>query len=160
VGAVAGERPAGDQPLGRLLAMALTAVIDELHERLADAGWPRVRPMWGFVLLALRDRPRNIGEVGELLGVTKQAAAKVVGSLVDEGLVERREDQDDRRAAVLVLTPDGLRFLADAEAAYEAIEAGWAEVAGRRDVAALRRAVSTVLRDRYGPQKPPMRPVL
>ena len=140
--------------------MALTAVVDELHERLADAGWPRVRPMWGFVLLAVRDRPRNIGEVGALLGVTKQAAAKVVGSLVDEGLVERHEDPADRRAAVLKLTPDGRRFLADAEAAYQAIEAGWAEVAGRRDVDALRRAVSTVLRARYGPQEPPVRPVL
>jgi DNA-binding MarR family transcriptional regulator len=148
---------AGDQPLGRLLAMALAAVIDELHERLADAGWPRVRPMWGFVLLALRDRPRNIGEVGELLGVTKQAAAKVVASLVDEGLVERREDPGDRRVAVLGLTPDGDRFLADAEAAYQAIEDGWAQVAGRRDVAALRRAVSVVLHSRYGPQ---LRPVL
>jgi DNA-binding MarR family transcriptional regulator len=151
---------AGDQPLGRLLAMALAAVIDELHERLAAPGWPRVRPMWGFVLLALRDRPRNIGEVGELLGVTKQAAAKVVASLVDEGLVERREDPGDRRAAVLGLTPDGDRFLADAEAAYQAIEDGWAQVAGRRDVAALRRAVSVVLRSRYGPQEPPLRPVL
>lgn len=151
---------AGDQPLGRLLAMALSAVIDELHERLAAAGWPRVRPMWGFVLLALRDRPRNIGEVGELLGVSKQAAAKVVASLVDEGLVQRREDPGDRRAAVLALSADGRRFLADAEAAYQAIEAGWAQVAGRRDVAALRRAVSTVLRDRYGPQDPPLRPVL
>ena len=150
----------GDQPLGRLLAMALSAVIEELHERLADAGWPRVRPMWGFVLLALRDRPRNIGEVGELLGVTKQAAAKVVASLVDEGLVERREDPGDRRAAVLGLTPDGRRFLADAEAAYQAIEDGWAQVAGRRDVAALRRAVTAVLRSRYGPQEPPLRPVL
>jgi len=151
---------AGDQPLGRLLAMALAAVIDELHERLAGVGWPRVRPMWGFVLLALRDRPRNIGEVGELLGVTKQAAAKVVASLVDEGLVERREDPGDRRVAVLGLTPDGHRFLADAEAAYQAIEDGWAQVAGRRDVAALRRAVTVVLRSRYGPQEPPLRPVL
>ena len=140
--------------------MALAAVIDELHERLAGVGWPRVRPMWGFVLLALRDRPRNIGEVGELLGVTKQAAAKVVASLVDEGLVERREDPGDRRAAVLGLTPDGRRFLADAEAAYQAIEDGWAQVAGRRDVAALRRAVTAVLRSRYGPQEPPLRPVL
>jgi DNA-binding MarR family transcriptional regulator len=140
--------------------MALTAVVDELHERLAVAGWPRVRPMWGFVLLALRDRPRNIGEVGELLGVTKQAAAKVVASLVAEGLVERREDPDDRRAALLGLTPDGRRFLADAEAAYQAIEAGWAQVAGRRDVEALRRAVSTVLQVRYGPQQPSLRPVL
>jgi DNA-binding MarR family transcriptional regulator len=155
VGAVA-----GDQPLGRLLAMALTAVIDELHERLAAAGWPRVRPMWGFVLLAVRDRPSNIGEVGELLGITKQAAAKVVASLVDEGLVERREDPGDRRAALLGLTADGRRFLADAEAAYQAIEAGWAEVAGRRDVDALRRTVSTVLHTRYGPQEPALRPAL
>jgi DNA-binding MarR family transcriptional regulator len=98
--------------------------------------------------------------VGELLGVSKQAAAKVVASLVDEGLVERREDAGDRRAAVLELTPDGRRFLADAESAYRAIEDGWAQVAGPRDVAALRRAVSAVLRSRYGPQQPPLRPVL
>lgn len=140
--------------------MALTAVVDELHQRLERAGWPQVRPMWGFVLLALRTEARTIGEVGELLGTTKQAAAKVVSALVEEGLVERREHPSDRRAAALGLTDHGHRFLADAEAAYEAIEAGWAEIAGRPDIAALRRAIPAVLTARYGDTEPPLRPVL
>lgn len=151
---------ADDQPLGRLLAMALSAVIDELHERLDRAGWPRVRPMWGFVLLALRARPRTIGEVGELLGITKQAAAKVVSALVEEGLVERREHPSDRRAAALGLTEHGRRFLTAAEAAYEAIEAGWVKVAGRDDVDAIRRAIPAVLTATYGETEPPLRPAL
>jgi DNA-binding MarR family transcriptional regulator len=135
-------------------------VIEELHERLEAAGWSRVRPLWGFTLLALRERPRNIGAVGELLGVTKQAAAKVVGSLEAAGLVERRDDPADRRATALVLTTAGERFLADAEAAYAAIEAGWVSVAGGQDVAALRRALTAGIAARYGPGSPPLRPAL
>jgi DNA-binding MarR family transcriptional regulator len=150
----------GGQPLGRLLALALTAVVDELHVRLEQAGWPRVRPMWGFVLLALRDQPHNVGEVGELLGITKQAAAKLVSSLVEEGLVERREDPHDRRAVILGLTPDGLRFLGDAEAAYLAIEGEWVKAVGRRSVNGLRSTVTRVLRAKYGDQEPPLRPAL
>jgi DNA-binding MarR family transcriptional regulator len=149
-----------EQPLGRLLALALSTVLDELHDRLERDGWPRVRPLWGFVLLALRHRSRNVGEVGELLGVTKQAAAKLVSTLVDEGFVERREDARDRRAVALGLTPQGVRFLADAEAAYLAIEAGWAQVAGRHQVDDLRRTLTTVLRGRYGEEEPPLRPAL
>jgi DNA-binding MarR family transcriptional regulator len=155
VGAVADH-----QPLGRLLAAALTAVIDELHERLERAGWPRVRPMWGFALLAVRTEARTIGELGETLGITKQAAAKVVSALVDEGLVERQEHPTDRRAAALRLTDRGHRFLTDAEAAYEAIEAGWAQVASRHDIDALRRAIPALLTARYGETKPPLRPTL
>ena len=148
------------QPLGRLLALALTAVVDELHDRLEQAGWPRVRPMWGFVLLALRDQSHNVGEVGELFGITKQAAAKLVSSLVEEGLIERREDPRDRRAVILGLTPDGLRFLADAEAAYLVIEGGWVQAVGRRSVDELRSTLTLVLRAKYGDQEPPLRPAL
>lgn len=148
------------QPLGRLLTLALSMVVDELHERLAGAGWPQVRPMWGFVLLAVRDEPRTVGEIGELLGVSKQAAAKLVASLEGEGLVVRRPHPDDGRASALDLTGRGRRFLADAEHAYRAIEAGWAAVAGAEQVEQLRATVTTVLRERYGDVHPPLRPVL
>lgn len=150
----------GDQPLGRLLALALTTVVDELHDRLERAGWPKVRPMWGFVLLALRDGRHNVRDVGDLLGVTKQAAAKVVASLLEEGLVERHEDPLDRRAVVLGLTVDGVRFLADAEAAYSAIEAGWVDVVGRKSVDDLRSTIGRVLQAKYGGDEPGLRPAL
>jgi len=67
--------------------------------------------MSGFVLLALCAEPRTIGEVGELLATTKQAAAKVVSALVEEELVQRRKHPRDRRAAALGLTDHGRRFV-------------------------------------------------
>jgi hypothetical protein len=39
-------------------------------------------------------------------------------------------------------------------------EAGWAEVAGRDDIAAIRRALPAVLTARYGDTEPPLRPTL
>ena len=43
--------------------MALSAVIEDLHERLEAAGWGQTRPLWGFVLLSLRDGPLAWGLV-------------------------------------------------------------------------------------------------
>jgi DNA-binding MarR family transcriptional regulator len=140
--------------------MALSAAIEELHEQLEHRGWGPTRPLWGFVLLSLRERSRSIAEVGELLGITKQAAAKVIDGLADAGLVQRAADPADRRATALALTARGRRFLADVEATYEAIEAGWATLIGDREVAALRTALVALLDARYGEAPPPLRPAL
>lgn len=149
-----------DEPLGRLFATALAAVIDDLHERLAQAGWPRVRPLWGFVLLSLRDQPRNIGEVGALMGVSKQAAAKVVASLIDAGLVDRDDHPTDGRASLIRLSAEGGRFLRDVETAYRAIEETWVGAVGPRRMATMRSVLSDAVSDRYGPDLPPLRPAL
>jgi DNA-binding MarR family transcriptional regulator len=149
-----------DEPLGRLLAMALSATIEELHQRLEQQGWGQVRPLWGFVLLSLRDRPRSIGAVGELLGISKQAAAKVSDGLCAAGLVQRGVDPADRRVSALRLTEHGERFLADVESAYDAIEAGWAREIGRERLAELRSALAAILAARYGDTRPPLRPAL
>jgi DNA-binding MarR family transcriptional regulator len=151
---------ATDEALARLLAMALSAIVDELHEQLQQRGWGPTRPLWGFVLLSLRDQSRSIAEVGDLLGITKQAAAKVVAGLSEAGLVRRDADPADRRATALTLTARGGRFLADVESVYEAIEAGWAAAIGHRRLAALRAALVAVLEARYGSEQPPLRPAL
>lgn len=149
-----------DEPIGRLLAMALGIAVDELHERLAERGWERTRPLWGFVLLSLRDRPCSISQIATLLGTTKQAAAKVVAGLEDAGLAERRTNPRDRRATTIRLSPRGHRFLADAERCYAEIEAGWAVAIGRRQLAAVRNGLAAAITARCGPQRPPIRPAL
>jgi DNA-binding MarR family transcriptional regulator len=154
VGDLAGE------PLGRLLTIALSAVIDDLHDRLAQAGWPRVRPLWGFVLLSVRDKPRTVGELGELMGVSKQAAAKVVASLTDAGLVDREDHPSDRRATLIRLSTEGRRFLDDVEIAYQAIEDTWTRTVGERGMSTVRRVLAHAICDRYGTDLPPLRPAL
>jgi DNA-binding MarR family transcriptional regulator len=141
--------------------MALSAVIEDLHERLEAAGWGQTRPLWGFVLLSLReDGPSPISEIGRLLGVSKQAAAKVVDGLSEAGLVRRAPQPLDRRATAVTLTERGARFLADAESAYAQIESDWSATIGDAELAALRTGLAAVLRARYGDERPPVRPAL
>jgi DNA-binding MarR family transcriptional regulator len=140
--------------------MALRAMVDPLHERLQSAGWGQARPLWGFVLLAVRDEPRTASEIGELLGVTKQAAAKVVAGLADADLIDERHDPQDRRAKRISLSGNGHRFLAEVETIYADIEAGWADVIGRTRLEQLRSDLSRILHAVYDGELPPVRPTL
>lgn len=149
-----------DEPLTRLLAMALSALVDELHNRLEQRGWQRTRPLWGFVLLSLRDQPRGISQVGQLLGITKQAAAKVVAGLEEAGLVERHTDLRDRRATTIRLSRRGGRFLADVERIYTELESEWAATIGERRLTAIRAGLAAALAAKYGSDRPPVRPAL
>jgi DNA-binding MarR family transcriptional regulator len=140
--------------------MALTAVVEELHEGLGRRGWESTRPLWGFVLLAVRDTPRSISQIGVLLGITKQAAAKVVDGLSEAGLVRREDDPHDRRATVIRLTRRGTRFLADVETIYAEIEGRWAAAIGERRLAALRTSLAAAVTAHHGVEAPALRPAL
>jgi len=147
-----------DVPLARLFAMAFRYLIDELHARLADRGWPPMRPPYGFVLVAARERPLTSGAIAELMGMTKQAASKLVDAMEGEGFVRRRPDGDDARAKLVELTPRGHELLAAVEEIYADLESEWAKVVGRRRVEAIRADLLTVLRTAHDGDLPPIRP--
>jgi DNA-binding MarR family transcriptional regulator len=140
--------------------MALSALVDELHERLSQRGWERTRPLWGFVLLSVRDEPRNISQIGLLLGTTKQAAAKVVAGLEEAGLVDRETSSFDRRATVIHLSRRGAGFLADVEQIYAELESEWAAMIGTPRLTAIRAGLAAALTAKYGPARPAVRPAM
>jgi DNA-binding MarR family transcriptional regulator len=151
-------------PLARLFAMGLRALVDELHERLARRGWPDVRPFLGFALLAVRDGdregedPATVVSLAGLLGVTKQAASKLVTSLEDAGYVRRVAHGSDGRAKAVTLTARGGALLATVEEIYAEIEAEWAAVLGGDRVDGIRRDLLRVLRATHGGALPAVRP--
>lgn len=49
----------------------------------------------------------GVTEIGEHLGVTSAAASQMLDRLVEQGLVERSEDPDDRRVKRIELTEKG-----------------------------------------------------
>jgi DNA-binding MarR family transcriptional regulator len=53
----------------------------------------------------------GVTDIGDDLGVTSAAASQMLERLVQNGLVERREDPDDRRAKRIELTARGLRMV-------------------------------------------------
>jgi DNA-binding MarR family transcriptional regulator len=145
-------------PLARLLAMTYRHMIDGLHERLAAHGYDDVRPAFGYVLLATRERPRTGAEIGELLGTTKQAASKLIDAMEAAGYVAREAHEDDARAKTIVLTARGRRLLTTVESIYDELEAEWAKVTSKRRVDALREDLRAVLESAHGGSLPPVRP--
>lgn len=148
------------EPIGRLLAMSLSAVVTDLHAGLEARGFGDIRPLWGFVLVSVADRPRTIGELGEILGVSKQAAAKAVAGLAETGLASTADDPRDRRATLVSVAERGRAFLSAAEEAYVEIEAEWADVIGQTRLEELRRTLAESLSARFGDEPPPLRPAL
>jgi DNA-binding MarR family transcriptional regulator len=145
-------------PLTRLFAMATRSLIDELHARLADRGWPAIGSAFGFVLLAAREQPVRAGAIAELLGFSKQAASKLVDAMEGDGYVRRRPADDDGRAKVVELTARGHRLLAAVQEVYAELEDQWAEVLGRARVEALRHDLHQVLLATHGGTLPAIRP--
>ena len=51
--------------------------------------------------------PLGLAELGEIEGLNRTMLSRVVGRLNSSGLVRRRRDPDDYRAALVEVTPDG-----------------------------------------------------
>lgn len=141
-------------PLARLLAIGYRSMIDDLHEHLRARGWTDVRPAFGFVLLAA---PTTSSEVAVLMGVSKQAASKLLDAMEDAGLVQRGVDGTDGRQRPVTLTARGRKLLKEVESIYATLEAAWATSIGERGVERLRRDLTKVL-SAPGGQLPPVRP--
>ena len=150
--------PAEGQPLARLFAIAYRVLIDGLHDRLRDQGWTDVRPAYGFVLLAARDQPISVTEVAVLMGITKQAASKLVTAMMDDGYLRRAGGSGDRRQRPAVLTDRGEELLSAVERIYGELEDAWAGVIGAAQVGSMRADLIRVLSDPADGQLPPVRP--
>ncbi len=53
----------------------------------------------------------GVGDLGEHLGVTSAAASQMLDRLVQQELIQRTENPDDRRLKHLVITPKGCQVL-------------------------------------------------
>ncbi|MFT3925963.1 MAG: MarR family winged helix-turn-helix transcriptional regulator [Myxococcales bacterium] len=138
--------------------MAVRSLLDDLHEQLRARGF-EVRPAFAFVLLESRKRPLTGNDVAQLLGVTKQAASKLVDVMESEHYLSRKAAPDDARAKLLHIAPKGRRLLEAAEAIYAELEAEWAAVIGKKRLEQLRADLEHVLRASHSGELPPIRPL-
>lgn len=144
-------------PLARLMAISFRYFIDRLHAELQAQGWHDVRPVYGFVLLAARTGV-TAQHLAELMGMSKQAAAKIVHAMEASDYVVRTSRQDDARAKEIRLTERGERLLATVETIYGAIENDWAKVLGKDQLEDVRAALTTALRATNNGELPAVRP--
>ena len=145
-------------PLARLFAMAFNYFMGELHARLRERGYGDVRPAFGFVLLAAREHGTTAKEIAELMGMTKQAAAKLVEAMVSARYLARRASPTDARVVLLELTAKGEALLATVEDIYADLEGNWAETLGVRGLTSMRRDLTRALQATHGGELPAIRP--
>jgi DNA-binding MarR family transcriptional regulator len=125
--------PVDDVAMPFLLMRAFRGLVDSVNEDLGRNGFPGIRAVHGFALQAIGTGCISV-ELGERLGVSKQAAAKTARALEDLGLIERRLNESDRRERTLVVTRDGRRLLRLSADAFRREVSAWRAVAGDRAV--------------------------
>jgi DNA-binding MarR family transcriptional regulator len=140
------------------MLMALRSLLDDLHQKFGERGFT-VRPVFAFVLLEARKHPLTGGDVAQLLGVTKQAASKLLDAMEAERYLTRKPHPEDARVKLLSLSPKGRRLLEAAEEIYAELESEWAKVLGKARLEELRSDLNDVLRATHGGELPPIRPL-
>jgi DNA-binding MarR family transcriptional regulator len=134
-----------ESDLAILVVGAARVVVDRLGEAVQRAGVDDMRPPFGYVIRALADRDRSLTELAGLLGVSKQAAIKVVDEMQARGFLSRHVDSSDRRVKVLRLTDKGVTVRRAALAASYAMEQELRHELGDSDVDALRQGLGELL---------------
>jgi DNA-binding MarR family transcriptional regulator len=108
------RRAAIDLPLEELVLF----VICSLTWRIRDPGEPRLSPAKLRVLNRLLSGPIPMGEVAELMRLSKPAATLAIDQLEQEGLVVRTPDETDRRRIKVRLTRSGEQTRAELRKEY------------------------------------------
>jgi DNA-binding MarR family transcriptional regulator len=124
-----------------LVVGASRPVAERLNAAVAAAGIDDMRTPYGFVIRALAREPLGLTELSDYLGVTKQAAIKVVDEMEARGFLVREPHPRDRRAKVLRLTDKGAAVREAALAESRRMEAELRRELGDADVDAMRRVL-------------------
>ena len=142
-----------------LLAMTYRAMGDQFHDRLRQIGLEPLRPAHGYVFRFLKTKRATTVDIGQHLGVTKQAAAKIVNELDEWGYVLREPHPADKRAQYVTLTTKGRDYLKFADNLWADLEQEMADAIGRQTLDTIKTGLAAYLQHVHGEDQPGLRPV-
>jgi DNA-binding MarR family transcriptional regulator len=132
---------------GNLLALARRSWIEQVRERMQEAGFPGYRRTDAGMLGFLLPRPLAIGQLGEALGISRQAARQLTDGLVERGYATFGTDPDDARRTLVVLTPSGRSYGRAIWAAQDALNETVRSRVNETDLAAADAVLRAVFPD-------------
>lgn len=132
---------------GDLLARARQGWLKEMTRRLEARGFVDYRRSDAATLRLLDARPLAIGELGAALGITRQAARKVVDTLELRGFATTSRDAADARQRNVFLTEVGRRYAAAIVEVIEALNTELIAEVDHEDLHAADRVLRTAIRD-------------
>ncbi|WP_334174252.1 MarR family transcriptional regulator, partial [Pseudoxanthobacter sp.] len=129
--------PKGDREIfGQLISRVARYWRRAIDQAMAESGLSQATALPLLVLSRLGPELRQ-GVIADELGLEGPSLVRVVEMLVSEGLVERREDPQDRRARLLRLTPAGVARVAEVEAAVAGLRARFLDDLGADELHAV-----------------------
>jgi DNA-binding MarR family transcriptional regulator len=107
--------------------------------------------MHGFACQAIGAQGATAVEIGQGLGVSKQAAGKLVGTLEQAGYVTGEPDAGDGRRKLVGLTARGYDLLARSAQIFDDLRAEWTRELGEDRVRAMEDDLRGVTADASAP---------
>ncbi|HTW13260.1 MAG TPA: MarR family transcriptional regulator [Solirubrobacteraceae bacterium] len=130
---------------GDLLALARQSWVRQMASRLERAGYSDYRRSDAAALRILSDRAVPVGRLGEVLGVSRQAARKLAEALVDRGFARLARDADDARKLNVTLTDAGAAYAAAIRETIRELNRELAERVAAADLEAADRVLRAAL---------------
>jgi len=132
--------------LGFLLSKAGQRWNEVLAERFAARGFAEVRPAYGSILIPLFEEDGlRMSELARRAQLSKQTLTTLVPRLERDGLIERRSDPGDGRAALVFLTARARAFAPVAAAVLIELDDELARLVSTRDLATTTRVLRALI---------------
>ncbi len=129
--------PRSGADLALLLLGGYRSLVEGVTAELAAQGFPDFRPSHEFAMRAIAAGADSAADLARRTSVSKQAAAKTIGVLVERGYVAVDADPSDARRKRLRVTAEGADLLDRGEAVFEDLRAEWSRRIGAEELEAL-----------------------
>ncbi len=146
-----GPESAAPSTLGRALRRALAAYRLRMDAALSAAGFDERRFPQGRVLrICAAPGDTTISDIGRELGISRQAASKIVADLRSRGYLAVTPSAADGREKILTLTQHAVEFIAARHEAARTIEAQLRSQMGAQRIEELIRSLDAIAGDGAG----------
>jgi DNA-binding MarR family transcriptional regulator len=135
--------------LGGLLRRVEEAMRARVYARMAEAGFPDIRPAHSALLRNIAEAGSRVSDLAQRAQMTKQSMGYLADSLAAAGYVTQAPDPTDRRAKRVRLTDKGRAAGAALVKLSAETEAEFAELIGEAQMSRLRGLLER-LADRLG----------
>jgi DNA-binding MarR family transcriptional regulator len=133
--------------IGRLLLRAHRAFSERALQKLRQRGHTRLSMVHTTLLPHLDVNGTQATVVAERVGITKQAAGRIIADLEREGYVQRLPDPTDQRSQMIMFTDAGRQFLGDAYQVKKEIEQEYTALLGAERMHLFRNTLLELLGD-------------
>lgn len=107
---------------------------DGLQSYLQSKGWNQVTRPQSMVMANVVIGVHNPSEIARNLGISRQAVHTTINQMVEMGMLELRDDKEDRRAKIVAVSNTGVQMRRDADKAMVELAAELRRRIGNRNV--------------------------